>query len=288
MQTPHVLVAVVGLSPRLRGNQCLARLNGQTKRSIPAPAGEPSGSQHRSRSMAVYPRACGGTPDNVWGHSYHGGLSPRLRGNRPNWKFSTASNRSIPAPAGEPGSGRPPSPVMWVYPRACGGTKNSGTPCGSVGGLSPRLRGNRVLGVIPRNRVGPIPAPAGEPLTGITKNGLKRVYPRACGGTCCWFCGLDGGIGLSPRLRGNPVRRLAPPSWCRSIPAPAGEPDLRRKIVHRVKVYPRACGGTVFEHRLVMEQLGLSPRLRGNPAGAARSRGRGGSIPAPAGEPLAR
>ena len=51
-------------------------------------------------------------------------------------------------------------------------------------------------------------------------------------------------------------------------------------------VYPRACGGTVSSVQLVSVDSGLSPRLRGNLLAARCSRCTGGSIPAPAGEPV--
>ena len=50
-------------------------------------------------------------------------------------------------------------------------------------------------------------------------------------------------------------------------------------------VYPRVCGGTPPALRLWMTEAGLSPRVRGNPAGVAPLDDRGGSIPACAGEP---
>ena len=54
---------------------------------------------------------------------------------------------------------------------------------GRVMGLSPRVRGNRVMraGRLPAQ--GSIPACAGEPDTLIPAAVAKRVYPRVCGGT---------------------------------------------------------------------------------------------------------
>ena len=51
-------------------------------------------------------------------------------------------------------------------------------------------------------------------------------------------------VGLSPRLRGNPMCRCQLGSLLRSIPAPAGEPQIDRRLRRPGGVYPRACGGT--------------------------------------------
>ena len=73
------------------------------------------------------------------------GLSPRLRGNPAPSGPPCLRCGSIPAPAGEPPPGPPPSPAPWVYPRACGGTGAPMPRITSERGLSPRLRGNRVV-----------------------------------------------------------------------------------------------------------------------------------------------
>ena len=53
-------------------------------------------------------------------------------------------------------------------------------------------------------------------------------------------------------------------------------------------VYPRGCGGTFCGDSEVTRYLGLSPRVRGNRAGEGGGPDRQGSIPAGAGEPLAK
>ena len=55
----------------------------------------------------------------------------------------------------------------------------------------------------------------------------------------------------------------------------------------RERVYPRACGGTVVLWAANGNGVGLSPRLRGNRQDVGRGVSRAGSIPAPAGEPVA-
>ncbi len=51
----------IGLSPRVRGNRSTARSARPRTRSIPACAGEPSGSCRMCGVSGVYPRVCGGT-----------------------------------------------------------------------------------------------------------------------------------------------------------------------------------------------------------------------------------
>ena len=115
-----------------------------------------------------------------------------------------------------------------------------------------------------------------------------EVYPRVCGGTPVPVHGRDSGRGLSPRMRGNRLRRRRQSARARSIPAYAGEPcHIRRAALHQ-RVYPRVCGGTVPGGFQPDEAAGLSPRMRGNrppppPAGLYNR-----SIPAYAGEPVAR
>ena len=150
-----------------------------------------------------------------------------MRGNQTVKLRGNGSAGSIPARAGEPRRGSARNPPGQVYPRACGGTSAPrSVPPRQLNGLSPRVRGNRVVHVV------------------IDDN--SRVYPRACGGTACAStayrrqgtvypraCGGTKGIGyrtcamrgLSPRVRGN-------------------QPPMDNNTVTLKEVYPRACGGT--------------------------------------------
>ena len=193
-----------GLSPRVRGN--LAALNASAcgRGSIPACAGEPRILLVPRCVTRVYPRVCGGTMPARPYDTQIQGLSPRVRGNPPSHRGRAGSQRSIPACAGEPAS-RPGAPaVSMVYPRVCGGTVPAHRRHPGVAGLSPRVRGNLQRQRRERQRIGSIPACAGEPWAAVGE----------------WWKGL----GLSPRVRGNRESHERYHQKRGSIPACAGEP----------------------------------------------------------------
>ena len=249
---------------------------------------------------------CGGTEPRLAQQVLQPGLSPRVRGN-PGRKFSPVlAAGSIPACAGEPLGFGPSVQRNRVYPRVCGGTAQCARSSTMVEGLSPRVRGNQRV----QSRVylfaGSIPACAGEPSLTIPAPPCAKVYPRVCGGTRQQevddmeqnvyprVCGGTGGQppydpqrrGLSPRVRGNRRRARRTVARHRSIPACAGEPLLIRDPDQPGRVYPRVCGGTAELLRVLSDDGGLSPRVRGNHAPGAGGFGGGGAIPACAGEPM--
>ena len=298
----------LGLSPRLRGNRRAGRLRREYQGSIPAPAGEPTSTARCTASTTVYPRACGGTLGGRESGQLRMGLSPRLRGNLAGIGIILNIERSIPAPAGEPGTLSAAGARCPVYPRACGGTVVSFLPHVILVGLSPRLRGNPEGGLKTSGLSRSIPAPAGEPgvihalIISIT------VYPRACGGTELEPVSPPTVEGLSPRLRGNRTSSMSSHLGLGSIPAPAGEPCPVRRCLAvssvypracggthprlgskgQLGVYPRACGGTGLNRAGWLQAPGLSPRLRGNHILTTVAAATSGSIPAPAGEPGSR
>ena len=176
-----------------------------------------------------------------------------------------------------------------VYPRACGGTVNGFHFDASDPGLSPRVRGNQLHHPSVSGIYRSIPARAGEPRLRRLRR-LRRllpeVYPRACGGTSTAGVLNPHNSGLSPRVRGNHRRRDEPPAHEGSIPARAGEPPTGAPGPSTRRVYPRACGGTVGSGSAGALRQGLSPRVRGNPAGLPCDPTVTGSIPARAGEPV--
>ena len=256
----------VTVYPRVCGGTCtnISVVNLPTG-SIPACAGEPLPPSRRASSRQVYPRVCGGTHHHMAPGHPGQGLSPRVRGNpRPRAPRHPPPG-SIPACAGEPSSTRPRRPTPRVYPRVCGGTADRFFGSIVRGGLSPRVRGNRAYPRRTPRGGGSIPACAGEPTTGRGGSPSRRVYPRVCGGTYGRRSCQDAVPGLSPRVRGNPLRRAVDGDSDGSIPACAGEPFGCCHVAPIFGVYPRVCGGTR--------------------ACVASSAIRRGSIPACAGEP---
>ena len=97
--TPPTHIAVY---PRVCGGTLCTRCWGGIDRSIPACAGEPWPLPTPPIGQGVYPRVCGGTHGRRCGGAWSGGLSPRVRGNRPGRRSERRRSRSIPACAGEP------------------------------------------------------------------------------------------------------------------------------------------------------------------------------------------
>ena len=155
--------ATAGLSPRVRGNRCAGGSGILRAGSIPAGAGEPA-ERHRDRwRSGVYPRGCGGTVRYMQAPPSPAGLSPRVRGNPCKMFPAAESVGSIPAGAGEPARSTVGNVCVRVYPRGCGGTTRSAHLGVLVRGLSPRVRGNRHVPEHCPQRLGSIPAGAGEP-----------------------------------------------------------------------------------------------------------------------------
>ena len=193
------------------------------------------------------------------------GLSPRVRGNPPLTAQHRLTSRSIPARAGEPSRNPRRQSLPTVYPRACGGTYPPTSVDSPPTGLSPRVRGNPAASRPAATKPGSIPARAGEPWLRHPVHRIRRVYPRACGGTAPASTSSMRSMGLSPRVRGNLSRLLDGLVSLRSIPARAGEPQRAFVSEYLKEVYPRACGGTPAQTTIPLNPGGLSPRVRGNP-----------------------
>ncbi len=99
--------------------------------------------------------------------------------------------------------------------------------------------------------------------------------------------GFEGGAlgGSIPAGAGEPHHAAMRPAQSRVYPAGAGEPAYRHFRLVVDGVYPRRCGGASFAARQHSGIVGLSPQVRGSPAGGNGKRRRAGSIPAGAGEP---
>ena len=228
---------------------------------------------------------CGGTRSSASSIRTSSGLSPRVRGNRGLARLAITARRSIPACAGEPGSGAGCTGCSGVYPRVCGGTSRQNALSPRHRGLSPRVRGNLVPHPQYQIYARSIPACAGEPRAQPNPAAKRGVYPRVCGGTLRIHSSMVLAIGLSPRVRGNLGMYSSQATSGGSIPACAGEPPRPSRCHTVAGVYPRVCGGTDSDLDLLHACAGLSPRVRGNRTLGFLERRRTRSIPACAGEP---
>ena len=157
------------------------------------------------------------------------GPSPRVRGKPTRRRPPCRRPRSIPASAGETlllpaGDGE-----LRVHPRECGGNEPRLLGVGGQLGPSPRVRGKHqdrpgrgVWG-------GSIPASAGETTSRKPSALGRRVHPRECGGNGNLVGRKEGIRGPSPRVRGKPRGRRALRLGLGSIPASAGETELRKR-----------------------------------------------------------
>ena len=235
----------------------------------------------------VYPRGCGGAIAEVVDCDDPTGLSPRVRGSLPAIVGPAPPPGSIPAGAGEPAPFALALHLCGVYPRGCGGAAVASPTVAEPWGLSPRVRGSRGRAADRGRALGSIPAGAGEPNRRRHQPRRYRVYPRGCGGASLFSGDPATRWGLSPRVRGSPMRCDVVVRRHGSIPAGAGEPGPTRFQAHQIGVYPRGCGGAPARPARRARSSGLSPRVRGSRGHVSPRLGMLGSIPAGAGEPCA-
>ncbi len=281
------VIALEGLSPRVRGSQLRVAGVGGLSGSIPACAGEPRMSRWATTANWVYPRVCGGARDGERTEHAGPGLSPRVRGSHQKVRCPLVGTGSIPACAGEPSPVSQTPGSARVYPRVCGGAAARVTVKATTQGLSPRVRGSLVDFFHANVNQGSIPACAGEPQSARSRSRTRRVYPRVCGGAASRRRTSACSRGLSPRVRGSLNDLNKRGRDVGSIPACAGEPPSG---VHRrglLWVYPRVCGGAVEDAGIRVGGSGLSPRVRGSHHLVVHNLSHVRSIPACAGEPLA-
>ena len=176
-------LALLGLSPRGRGNPSQDCIRARAGGSIPAWAGQPNRWTRWTGRGGVYPRVGGATELLRSAAVIEGGLSPRGRGNPPPPSGSLAEKRSIPAWAGQPD--------RLIMP-GC-----------HARGLSPRGRGNPWSPYRSLNVSRSIPAWAGQPSPATHFPGVMPVYPRVGGATPHSPHTPASAPGLSPRGRGN-------------------------------------------------------------------------------------
>ena len=269
----------------MRGNRDQRGEHSQTWGPIPACAGQPAACRAGSAATRAYPRVCGATSDGGKDTLPYTGLSPRVRGNRADVRVRVGAGGPIPACAGQPEQACGGSYLFRAYPRVCGATVVRSDKVQPATGLSPRVRGNLRAGPSSCFDSGPIPACAGQPMRWQTCCTPAGAYPRVCGATYCAMTTICRAWGLSPRVRGNLLLLVATKLSFGPIPACAGQPVTETAVAFPYWAYPRVCGATGRRCLATQRFLGLSPRVRGNPARPIQSAGVSGPIPACAGQP---
>ena len=171
--------------------------------SIPACAGETSVCASGQSNPSVYPRVCGGNPRRWSARCRRPGLSPRVWGKPLRIGVGRRRAGSIPACAGETARRIPAPPQAEVYPRVCGGNDVLRSSGRQAKGLSPRVRGKLTGLSEDYQRLGSIPACAGETDRKHRSCRKGQVYPRVCGGNGAGDFRRSGIQGLSPRVRGK-------------------------------------------------------------------------------------
>ena len=192
----------VGSSPRVRGTPNTGSSRQETRRFIPACAGNASTGSPSISPTTVHPRVCGERRAIGGARNSAHGSSPRVRGTR--------SRRS--AAQGDPA----------VHPRVCGERPSILRTAAVAVGSSPRVRGTRFVegSAVPPWRF--IPACAGNAAADVGPFRAGAVHPRLCGERGPVRDAPEAGGGSSPRVRGTlqplPHRSLT----SRFIPACAG------------------------------------------------------------------
>ena len=165
-----------GPSPLTRGSHAPCSCRRQAPGSIPAHAGQPSRCSSPTRSSRVHPRSRGAAGGANIPALNDGGPSPLTRGSQALCPTPSAWPGSIPAHAGQPLRAAPGRHRPRVHPRSRGAARPGAGAGRGRQGPSPLTRGSLVLDPAVQQRLGSIPAHAGQPLTAnlLSSNKLLR------------------------------------------------------------------------------------------------------------------
>ncbi len=211
-----------GSSPRARGTHPETYRRAQSRRFIPACAGNTLSLPPSPLSLPVHPRVRGE-------HLARGafrvparGSSPRARGTLPDWLLKAAVARFIPACAGNTRDRRTPIVSPSVHPRVRGEHIRSSAYGAPARGSSPRARGTPPYPWRSCRRRRFIPACAGNTTRAFPSRREAPVHPRVRGehGTVSLIEPIPNGS--SPRARGTRMPSLPQFETARFIPACAG------------------------------------------------------------------
>ena len=273
-----------GSSPRVRGEHLAGDYRVRRHRIIPARAGQTLRAYSSSSASTDHPRACGANQDKLSQGAVAYGSSPRVRGKLPADGVDPEQIRIIPARAGQTNPCSTARPRATDHPRACGANFFNTTPCRSLTGSSPRVRGKRRYGSIQRSARRIIPARAGQTGRGLRITVRASDHPRACGANSSTTKLHGSGAGSSPRVRGKRRQGRGPGARGRIIPARAGQTHSSCQSTVSWTDHPRACGANPVGFRTSVAGFGSSPRVRGKPPVSKATQTGGRIIPARAGQ----
>ena len=273
-----------GSSPRVRGTRRETPSARQTRRFIPACAGNSRWPASAPRRASVHPRVCGELSVICWLVERSAGSSPRVRGTPGAAGAPVPVRRFIPACAGNSPACSARCARSAVHPRVCGELGNVYYQSYSKDGSSPRVRGTlcRYRQRAHLHRF--IPACAGNSLRRVRRphlhhgssprvrgtrhavergEQLHRFIPACAGNSKEDLSAQTTNNGSSPRVRGTRTALGVQQRACRFIPACAGNSEFGPTSWTGTPVHPRVCGelckGRPSRHRA----FGSSPRVRG-------------------------
>ena len=216
------VLAPVGSSPRMRGQQGAKPPHGAKGRIIPAYAGPTAAAQAGEHELADHPRVCGANPCRVDVEPERVGSSPRMRG-QPRHGFGDLRHaRIIPAYAGPTRIPSPDPRSPSDHPRVCGANIRPSERRTSSGGSSPRMRGQHGRDHVIDHSDRIIPAYAGPTMSKFAPSSVLPDHPRVCGANDVEVRSVVRVAGSSPRMRGQPFRPCGLDARARIIPAYAG------------------------------------------------------------------
>ena len=231
---------------------------------IPTCVGQPSSACRCACSPEAYPHVCGATFNNASSGWSGTGLSPRVWGNQCKDDGLPLVKGPIPTCVGQPCGRNSPRQQVAAYPHVCGATASRLDSANAVQGLSPRVWGNRSLRLEMERKLRPIPTCVGQPLPEERISAVMKAYPHVCGATASI---PQSGIpvkGLSPRVWGNPAAGPEYRAKMRPIPTCVGQPSGEGTARAASEAYPHVCGATAIGGDVLLDSIGLSPRVWGN------------------------
>ena len=250
---------------------------------IPAYAGNTFAHPFVAALRGDHPRVCGEHFRQLSAAQKRAGSSPRMRGTPLAKILLFALHGIIPAYAGNTCLPLAVPTPKRDHPRVCGehfGTARGG---GTHRGSSPRMRGTRAVCCDGDDRIGIIPAYAGNTHSPSDSSHWIRDHPRVCGEHTEGTSKTANWQGSSPRMRGTrtPASRESVQNGI--IPAYAGNTHVEERTYSSCRDHPRVCGEHASVPALSHLVLGSSPRMRGTPSGMGDVDVRRGIIPAYAG-----